>query len=497
MSAYSNSTVHQVSAECTIGSYNFSVSSFSVELSVNSLPIIVVSLGGEAKLAGNARAVTPDRLFIEMGRLAEFQYKPVAAFKAKITPLSGGKPQSIAVSNWIVGGIGLTDLAATGKLAVQVTLEHPAAQLATGVITRVPPATSLPDFSAGGDKGAQYRGIVSTATNLVEAFDLAFKAWNTYQRSGADTKAGGSLDSILITNEEVQKQFATLIDYKAIKKFPINRTGTEVGLAMLKAFTTMAAPTNLWNFMLSYVLSATGLSIIPTFDKPGLTVQPADIWKYGNGSLNFNIQDLSRITMQPMDMNPLRGIIIQTTQISESSFNTYTTAMETSVNVTKLGDYAELVDPELTLGNVEAITPPWWLEKTTKVGSSDTNTATFSTRTVEEAKVRATGAYNETQARLNTNGGPIAAAYIYERYKQGTGLSLLTPVIMANGSAPIYPGQRMGVTGTDFSFYVNQVKHVVDVAARQAYSNWAGTHIRIGKGGPEDKLFGTSHPYYK
>ena len=496
MAAYSNSTVHGVSAECTIGSYSFSVSSFVIELAVNTLPIITVSLGGEAKLAGSAKAVTPERLFLELAKLSEFQYKPVGGFKAQVAPLSGDNPQRIEVSKWIVGGIGLTDLSASGKLAIQVTLEHPAAKLATGIITHVPTMTALPDFSAGADKeGTTYRKIVAQASNFVEAFDLAFKAWNRFQRNYAITSGGGSIDQILATNEAVQTSFSTLIDYKAIKTFPSNRTGTEVGLAMLKAFTNASAPSNLWNFMLSYVLSATGLSIIPTLDKPGMTVMPLNVWAFGKGSPSFNTQDISRITMQPMDMNPLRGVLIQTSMISETSTNTLSLPMEVSANVSKNGDFAQLINPAPDIGSVEAVGIPWWLEQTHKLGEDET--ATFSARKAEAARALSTGAYNETQKRFSANGGPIAAAFLYERYKQGTSASILTPVIMAKGATPIYPGQRMGVTGTDFSLYINQVKHVVDVAARQAYSNWTGTHIRLGKGGPEDNLFGTRHPYYK
>lgn len=496
MEEKSKSNVHWVYAEFEIGPYTYSISSFAIELAVNTLPIITLSIGGELSTSADVNAVTPERLFTEMAKLAEFQYKPVANFKAHVRPLSGGASQRVEVKNWVVAGIGLTDLSASGKLAIQITLEHPVSKLSTGIITRIPPANTLPDFNAGTSKeGATYRSMMEQATNFVEAFDLAFKAWNSYQRSGADTKAGGSIDAILITNETVQKAFASLIDYTAVKSFPANRTGADVGLAMLTAFANMPSASNLWNFMVSYVLSSTGLSIIPTFDKAGLTVKPADIWNYGTSTPKFNIQDIARITMQPMDMNPLRGVLIQTSQMSEDSKNWWAVPSETSANLSKLGDFAMLIDPAPEVGSVESVGVPWWLEKTAPAGQD--NAATLTRRSVEAAKEAGTRAYNETQVRFGTHGGPIAAAFLYERYKQGTGASFLTPVIMANGSTPIYPGQRMGIKDTEFSIYVNQVKHVVDVAARQAYSNWSGTHLRIGKGGPEDKYFGTAHPFYK
>jgi len=496
METSSNTLVSTVSAECTIDKYVFSVSSFSIELAINSLPFITLSLGGEAKLAGNARAVSPSRIFEEIKQLSAFQYKNVGGFKAKITPLSGGTPQSIEVNGWVVAGVGLTDLGASGKLAVQVTLMHPAAVLTSATVTRIPAMQEFGEFTAGKNTdGDTYAAVLAEATNFIGAFDLAFKAWNTFQRAGASITAGSDLDAMLTLNDTLQQRFATLIDYKGIPTFPMSRTGTEVGMAMLESFTNMQASTNIWNYMLSTALPTTGLVIQPTFDKPGLTAIPYNVWMQPSSA--FSLEDISRVSMQPMDMNPLRGVLIHTNQLMPTGNSFYTVYADGELlQSQKLNDFAKLIDPKLEAGAVESIEIPWWMTKSESDPAKSDKALTYVVHAGADTKASMLTSYNLSMQRMSEFGGGISAAYIYERYKQSTGMSLLTPVMMANGTTPIYPGQRMGVAGTEFSFYVNQVKHVVDVAGRQAYSNWIGTHIRLGSGSFEDALYPKKHPYY-
>jgi len=497
MAETSPTSVYSVSAACAIDGAEYSVSSFSIELGINSMPFVVLSLGGSVENAGSARSISPADMFASMSEISKSQYKPVCSFAAAVTRLSGGTPSRIVLNKWVLGGVGLTDLAGSGKLAVQVTFMHPACRLVSALVTKIPAMRSLSDFYSGTSGTDNTRGMLNGATNMVHAFDLAFQAWNDLQRSDAVVPEGSDLNELLVLNEDIQQEFSTLIDYTGLTGFPVERTGSQVGLAMLGMFNNLGVSTNLWNFMLSGVLPTTGIIIQPTYDKPGLKAIPNNVWEYSSSGLAFTPAQIGRASLQPMDMSPLRGVLIHTNQIVQGDSAYYTVQGESGVKSETLNDFCKIVDPDLDYGAIESIEMPWWLAYTEADPSQVDKSAVYIGKDTATAKTDDGSGHNQSMESFNAFGGPIAAAYIYERYKQGTAFSLLTPVMMTNKNVAVYPGQRMGISGTDLSFYVNEVKHVVDVAGRQAYSNWTGTHVRLGPDGVEDQFFPDKHPYYQ
>jgi len=495
----STNFLYTVAVSASIDSHQFDVSSVSISTEVSSIPMITLTLGGITSSSQEVTNVDVAKILSDINTISKFQYKNVGSCTITLSPMDEEKEQVIEIKNWTVTGVGLRDLASSGSLAIEVTFMHPVCKLHTATITPVPNPDSCPDIRSRLLTGS---ATDASAYNMVQAFTTVFADWNKIQEATAIAKGNGTttgdLSKLVERNKEVQAQMSTLLSVgDSAKKIPLGRSGKEAIAKLADVFVSIGGSASVWNIFLSEVLPTTGLIIKPTYDKAGLAVVPADYW--GTPVRTLNLAGLSRISADPVDANPLYGVVVHGSRLVSASSGYYRGNLGGEQSkLTSVMNYVKIIPGDSKIGAVQSVTPPWFVDAEVGYAASKGMSQTYRAGSTNKDVID-----NQVKAKLMTeqlNGlePHMADAYIYENYRKGTSVTVITPVYLTDTSkSAICAGDRVNIEGSTFSFFCSKVEHVIDVAGRQAYTKWVGTRLRTGEGGYDDQLMGTKHPYYK
>lgn len=492
--------MYDVEVHCRIGGVMYDISNISINISANSIPTIIVAIGGEKeKDIPTSRNFDIDTLLKILNKIAAQQYKPSADVMIKIKgrEVKGqgkGMSSNITLQNWVVAGVGITDVAAEGRLSVQAMFMHPASELHFSGIVSYNSIKSVQEYMKSDNSIEEVMGV----HNLIGAFHKALELWIKEQEDGIKASGDKSPDtSQHISNmKSLIGRFNTLIEYSNPTMFPAGLDATQVVKVILSGLRNNMSFGSIWNYLITNILPTSGIIIKPTYDKDKLETMPQDVWV---PSINRIMKPhwISRLQVQPLDPSPIAGVISTTGRIHDGSFDNFAGHTLTAEGGNYINDHTKLINKD-GKGMIEPLALPWWSYALVDSHGRYTNKSGFvgDTSNQTEEAGNEVEEYNKYMEKLESIAPTLANAHLYTRIGQYTRQAFITPLMITTKGGTMYGCERFGIEGVGLSFFVTGVEHVIDVIGRAAYSRWEGAYVQTNTSANKEYTQG-SHPFYK
>lgn len=486
MSSKTSSTfIHKVTANLRLGNQFLACSSVHLSASVNSVPFIVATIGGyvQKKDTTNVIALNPKSVI----GLLEYIQGSIGKEEGSVNITlvkDSGKTDTVTLLNWVVVGSGVANNDSGGFGGVQVTLAHPSYYLQQGGLISYGFPEKEPELLAMYSREA----MNARANNFMDVVSLAMDIWITEQMDLANrSSAAGdkTLEHIRKTRSLIHK-VSEYVDTSKTPGLPtfVRGYGGNLVCGLLHGI-RMSGVESVWSMIMGEILSQCGLSIVPTYDKKTLSLEPANVWMRDGGRTVLPYSNISSMSVNPTETSPVAGVVVSVSDIADIDVETWTIT-EAYGKDRGVGDYTYVIDKyskeSMYYGRVMRISPPWWITSVNAfkdVGHSTnvSNTRGFTQQIYpDQFDLRQEKVFMPIEDTLKA----LASSYLYLKDKQTTSASLVIPLtLMSSGSDTLYPGIRFGLENTDVSMYINQIDHVIDsntkVALTRLTCNYVGS----------------------
>ena len=490
------------------------VSGFQLSLQQNGIPRInarvVPQQGKGAPSEGNTDAISADlgifiQLYYTLKGLLESQTNRVTKFNFQAQSVGGDK-QGLALSGWILTGVGFPQISATGALDMAIEIQHPArlANESPIQMSGLRPA----GFNAA---GVQTGGNVLTGLQNALAQELvavrSLSPSQQYIPASPDTVTG--FRTLLQRFSDAVASFRSNFQWKpiptAVTGYP---TATAIGAtnftdrfhSILWRQAEAVESRTVWDWFSCGMISDWYLSIMPTFSQTALTVMPFAPW--APPMVNLDETNVLQFSNPPGQTLLLAGTMMNL------NHPVITGSDVIADNAKALESWADQcvmhVEPNVFGTILNVATPQWWnmmlLESASEtsptsvyhsgangdVSASNVNGDTAATQTTVDANMML-----PALAKWATS---ICEEAFIERYQRDVRISLTCRLMITDASSStldggfVLPGcvysLKAGADGTLLRFYCTEVTHIVDCTTRQASTTISGGYVRqVSSGG--------------
>jgi hypothetical protein len=487
----------------TIDGDNYPVAAVEMIATHNAIPYFVLVIDGKplessANPKGTIRRPDLAELQETRASLSKYIYdgdKPVS-FKIQEGNIKG-VTQTVEVSEWIISGVGSTQMGASGGYAISVTVSHPLI-LADVTHTNLFNARDVKEPAKIGKTKNIVDKVVKTlekyldtvGSDVLSVKGLDKKDWKNLR--GRVKKAVSALNDKLEWNNKggsdlpyfegsginfknkIGKYFDTAIWHEVFKAADGNHTP----LNTIKAFTQ----------------GLYGVGLDGGFNDKKMMLSPEIPW--GVATAVIYDDEIAQISLPAIDDLPLAGLVIPYPSKKDAGSHDIIRPGANGENEKRKDSCAFYIKPALE-GQVGAIPydslPAWILSYPEFNVQNDDNFDPGSRKDHAFNAPLSTGSIDDIAADFEK----AAELWAINRYREYFGASktvnISTKLNIGTQWSSIYTGDNVEVRSrqTDkplFYFNVKAIKHIVSPSASKASTEYYGTHVRPPEGYPTAQI---------
>lgn len=510
-----------------VGGTKYPVSSAMLQLAENTIPTLRLAIDPHVLTASTAEASSPQ--LAELATLnTRFANLAVAltkcTFNAEILKMDKLE-QLVNLKDWILTGAGLSTVAATGSMGLELELQHPICMCQYSVLS-IPFVSYLSKYTPA--ELAQSPNIVSCIFQILSTAAKINMVGNTTQSIAGDCGGGQSVapkDALAFLKKQMAAASTAMYDnlewaaadYSSA--WPLSKCLAsyidKIKYSLVSYF-NMGATNNLWELLARRITADWSTSIMPVLNGK-LKMRPYSPWL--KPTMKVYDEDITLIQMPGVDPDPITGVTVADVQyVNSTAF--FDVQPSKYVGFTQAG--VTYAPPALMSapagsfrGSIKQMELPGWLAAAQNAqAGSDTSSAMFAntgtpSNTGHGAKVTANpqASSDKSKSALWTGAAfAYAKACFYTFFRQGVQVGLKTRLmvqsaggVVVNGSRYILPCSVCSVMSSPstvvFDFYVTSVVHSFDCAAGTAGTEIAGMYARPS-GGFKVMPDGSKNPLY-
>ena len=456
----------------------YPVAAFNIDLTENAIPTIVISLDSHnydydaAKSTPPAETPTPEQLIAIYNIFQKYCEDRATAnfvFKAQGKNEDGKEDtQQIVLENWICFDSGFKSIQATGYSAFTITLKHPILSATQGPSSLLSAKYIPPD-----DFEDDMQKTKDPYSGLLLALEL-------YLTTVGESQPGqGKPD---LTSQK--KQFQEAIDaLKAnvtneLKSYPI--AGSDFTPAFKHTtfdYATSFKESSIWNVLAGTLCSEFFVSLKPNFNKVVISsLQPWADSKYA-----FSISDIINIQLPSNDLEPISGASCIVNEDIISVLSTFGGGGSGDIRDTSYFDgctWTEIKNKKPVKGTILRVGFPQWFIAGLRQNAKGPGVLSPSVQEDLSTDVLLRTAIEDQYMKELEK---LTKTVFLIKYRQAVSMVFTMRLCLQYNNVDLLPGavgHIYGDNGELLRGYIVSVRHVVDVAAKQAQTEVSMRYVR-------------------